>query len=117
MAPANNPELDSLIEDSVGIRTQMQNMQKQYDENRGRIFELLTAADMKSYKYSNYKVFRTEAISIESVSKELLIKALQDVDIPREKKVFIWNNSIKEIQRPAMVTIQTQRKQPSSEPF
>jgi hypothetical protein len=42
MPPLKNPELDSLIEESVGLRNQMQNMQKQYDEKRGRIYNKKT---------------------------------------------------------------------------
>lgn len=51
-------------------------------------------------------VVRSEPISIETVSKELLIQALKEVDIPREKKVFIWNRLIREVQRQAMVMLQ-----------
>jgi hypothetical protein len=100
------PELDSLIDESIALRMQIDQTRKEYDIRRKKIFELLTAADMKSYVHGMCKAVRTEAVSFESVSKELLIKALQDVDIPREKKVFIWNTAIKEVQRPAMVTLQ-----------
>jgi hypothetical protein len=37
----------------------------------------------------------------------LFVKALQEVDIPREKKVFIWNRSIKEVKRPEMVILRS----------
>ena len=82
-------------------------MQEQYDTKRGRILELMTADNRREYRHPLCKVFRTEAVILESVSKELFVKALQEVDIPREKKVFIWNKSIKEIKRPEMVILRT----------
>lgn len=98
-------ELDVLIEESLCLRQEVQAMQEQYDEKRGRILALMTAANQQSYRYGQCKAVRTEAVIIESVSKELFVKALQEVDIPREKKVFIWNHSIKEVKRPETVIL------------
>ncbi|HMD68875.1 MAG TPA: hypothetical protein VKF42_08350 [Chitinivibrionales bacterium] len=100
-------ELDVLIEESLHLRQEVQKMQEQYDGKRGRILELMTADNRREYRYGQCKAVRTEAIILESVSKELFVKALQEVDIPREKKVFIWNKSIKEIKRPEMVILRT----------
>jgi hypothetical protein len=99
-------ELDILIGESVDIRSNIKKMQEEYDGNRSRISELLKEKNLHSYSYGRYRAVLTEEISMEGVSKELLIKALQEVDIPREKKVFIWNHAIKEIKRPAIVMIQ-----------
>lgn len=101
-----NLELDSLIDDSLRIKSELQRMQEHYDANRKRIFDLMSLANQKVYQHGGCKVVRTEQMSIESVSKDLLAKALQEVDIPREKKVFIWNRAIKQILRPAMVVLQ-----------
>lgn len=98
-------ELDVLLEESFRLRREVQRMQEQYDAKRGRILELMTAANQKAYQYGAYKAVRTEAVIIESVSKELFVKALQQADIPREKKVFIWNHSIKEVKRPETVIL------------
>lgn len=103
-------ELDVLIEESLRLRQEVNAMQEQYDEKRGRILALMIAADQRSYRYGSCKAVRTEAVIIESVSKELFVKALKEVDIPREKKVFIWNHSIKEVKRPEMVMLQVARK-------
>ncbi len=100
-------EIETLIGDSVQIRSQIQKLQEQLDLNRKRILDIMTAENRKSYIYGNCRALRTEEISIESVSKELFIKALKDADIPRDKKVFIWNQSIKEVKRPASVMLQT----------
>lgn len=101
-----NSELDTLIDDSLHIKSELQRMQERYDANRKRIFDLMSSANQKVYLHGGCKVVRTEQFSIESVSKDLLAKALQEVDIPREKKVFIWNRSIKQMLRPAMVVLQ-----------
>jgi hypothetical protein len=98
-------ELDVLIEESLRLRQEVCRMQEQYDEKRGRILQIMTTDNQREYRCGQCKVVRTEAIILESVSKELLVKALQEVDIPREKKVFIWNKSVKEIKRPEMVTL------------
>jgi hypothetical protein len=100
-------ELDVLIEDSLRLRQEVQRMQEQYDAKRGRILELMTAANQQMYRYGQCKAVRTVAVTIESVSKELFVKALQEVDIPREKKVFIWNHSVKEVKRPETVILRT----------
>jgi hypothetical protein len=100
-------ELDVLIEESLRLRQEVQALQEQYDEKRGRILALMTAGNQRAYQYGQCKVVRTEAVTIESVSKELFVKALQEVDIPREKKVFIWNHSIKEVKRPETVILRT----------
>ena len=100
-------EIEQLIDQSLQLRSQMQKMQEQYDANRGRILEILAETNRKSYVYGNCRAVRTEEISIESVSKEQFIKALKDVDIPRDKKIFIWNQSIKEVKRPSTVLLQT----------
>ena len=102
-------ELDSLIEQSLDLRRQIQILQEQYDDKRVRILEIMTAEERKNYRFGSWRVFRTEAVSIESVSKELLIQALKEVDIPREKKVFIWNRAIKAVKRPATVMLQINR--------
>ena len=101
-----NSELDSLIDDSLHLKSEMQQMQDKYNANRQRIFDLMTSANQNFYQRGACKAVRTEQISIESVSKDQFAKALQEVDIPREKKVFIWNRSIKQIVRPAMVVLQ-----------
>jgi hypothetical protein len=98
-------ELDVLIEESFRLRQEVQRLQEHYDAKRGRILELMSAANLKEYPCGPYKAVRTEAFIIESVSKELFIKALQEVDIPREKKVFLWNRSMKEVKRPEMVVL------------
>lgn len=100
-------ELDVLIEESLRLRQDVYRMQEQYDAKRGRILELMTADNRREYRHPLCRVSRTEAVILESVSKELFVKALQEVDIPREKKVFIWNKSIKEIKRPEMVILRT----------
>ncbi len=100
-------ELDVLIDESLRLRQEVQRLQEQYDAQRGRILELMTAADTRVYRHGACKAVRTEAIILESVSKDLFVKALQEVDIPREKKVFIWNRSIKEIKKPEMVILRT----------
>ena len=99
-------ELDTLIDDSVRLKGDLQQMQERYTANRKRIFDCMTFANKKIYQRGNCKVIRTEEISIESVSKEQFIKALQEVDIPREKKVFLWNRAMKQVLRPAMVILQ-----------
>jgi hypothetical protein len=99
-------ELNMLIDESLQLRTQVQKLQETYDAKRKRILEIMTDSGQKAYSFGNCKVFRTDPISIESVSKELLIKALKEVDIPRDKKVFIWNTAIKEVLRPATVMLQ-----------
>ena len=103
-------ELDNLIGESLDLRQRIQRMQQEYDAKRGQIFGIMTAANQKVYLNDKCKAIRTEPISIESVSKELFIRALQEADIPREKKVFIWNRSIKEVQRPATVVLQTLKR-------
>jgi hypothetical protein len=100
-------ELDVLIDESVRLRQEVQRLQERYDAKRGRILELMTADNLRTYQYGSCKAMRTEAIILESVSKELFVKALQEVDIPREKKVFIWNRSIKEVKRPEMVILRS----------
>jgi hypothetical protein len=100
-------ELDVLIDESLRLRREVQRLQEQYDAKRSRILELMTAADARVYRHGQCKAVRTEAIILESVSKDLFVKALQEVDIPREKKVFIWNRSIKEIKKPEMVILRT----------
>jgi hypothetical protein len=99
-------ELDSLIDDSLRLKSDLQKLQERYNANRQRIFDLMTSANQKFYQHGACKAMRTEQISIESVSKDQFVKALQEVDIPREKKVFIWNRAIKQIVRPAMVVLQ-----------
>jgi len=99
-------EIDALIDDSLRLKSEMQKMQDRYTANRQRIFDLMSSANQKYYRHGACKAVRTEQISIESVSKELFAKALQEVDIPRDKKVFIWNRAIKQIVRPAMVVLQ-----------
>ena len=100
-------EIDTLIEESLSIRKQVQTLQEQYDAKRGRILALMVAGNQREYRNALCRVFRTEAVIIESVSKELFVKALQEVDIPREKKVFIWNRSIKQVERPETVMLRT----------
>ena len=100
-------ELDTLIEESLNLRQEVQKMQERYDEKRGRILRLMAADNRREYRHPLCKVFRTEAVIIESVSKELFVKALQEADIPREKKVFIWNRSIKQVERPETVILRT----------
>jgi|GEM_PF-1816497 hypothetical protein len=109
-------ELDSLIDDSLRLKSDLQRMQERYDANRNRIFDLMSSANQKVYQHSGCKVVRTEQVSFETVSKDLLAKALQEVDIPREKKVFIWNRAIKQMLRPAMVVLQAHRN-PTGGPF
>ena len=99
-------EIDTLIDESLKLRSQIQQQQEAYDAKRKRILEIMIAADQKFYRYGPCKVVRSEPISIETVSKELFIRALKEVDIPREKKVFIWNRSVREVQRKEMVTLQ-----------
>jgi hypothetical protein len=99
-------ELDTLIDDSLQLKTKIGQLQEQYNANRQRIFKEMSSANQKVYLHGSCKVVRTEQISIESVSKEQFIQALQEVDIPREKKVFIWNRAIKQVLRPAMVVLQ-----------
>jgi hypothetical protein len=103
-------ELDTLIEQSLDLRRQVQTLQDRYDANRGRILEIMAAMNQRSYMFANCRVLRTEAVSVESVSKDLLIQALKEVDIPRDKKVFIWNRAIKEVKRPSTVILQTIRE-------
>jgi hypothetical protein len=98
-------ELDLLIEESLRLRQEVQRLQEQYDAKRGRILALMIAADQQWYRCGSCKAVRTEACTIESVSKELFVKALKEVDIPRDKKVFIWNHSIKEVKRPETVIL------------
>ncbi|HUI92990.1 MAG TPA: hypothetical protein VLX68_12145 [Chitinivibrionales bacterium] len=98
-------EIDVLIEESLRLRREVQRLQEQYDAKRGRILALMVAADRRWYTYGACKAVRTEACSIESVSKELFVKALKEVDIPGEKKVFIWNHSVKEVKRPETVIL------------
>ena len=102
-------EIDILIDESMLLRSEMQKHQDRYDANRRRILEIMTETNRKHYVYKSCKALRTEEISIESVSKEFFIKALKEVDIPRDKKVFIWNASIKEVKRPATIILQTIR--------
>jgi hypothetical protein len=99
-------DLDNLIGESMDLRRQIQDLQQKYDARRSRILGIMTAANQKFYLNDICKAIRTDPVSIESVSKELFIKALQEVDIPREKKVFIWNRSIKEVKRPETVILQ-----------
>jgi polyhydroxyalkanoate synthesis regulator phasin len=99
-------ELDNLIGESMDLRQQIQQLQQEYDAKRGQILGIMTATNRKFYLNDICKAIRTDAISIESVSKELFTKALQEVDIPREKKVFIWNRSVKEVKRPETVILQ-----------
>jgi hypothetical protein len=100
-------ELDNLITESFDLRQNIQDMQQKYDAKRSQILGIMTATNQKFYLNDICKAIRTDAISIESVSKELFTKALQEVDIPREKKVFIWNHSVKEVKRPETVILQT----------
>jgi hypothetical protein len=100
-------ELDTLIDESMRLRSQLHQMQERYDANRQRILSIMTEENKSSYVYGNCKAFRTEPVSVESVTKDLLVKALREVDIPRDKKVFIWNTATKEIQRPSTVILQT----------
>lgn len=109
-------ELNTLIEQSLDLRRQVQTLQDRYDTNRGRILEIMTAMNERSYVFANCRVLRTEAVSIESVSKDLLIQALKEVDIPRDKKVFIWNRAMKEVKRPSTVILQTIREPRASAP-
>lgn len=102
-------ELNDLIEQSLNLRRQVQELQARYDANRGRILEIMTHENRKTYFFGSCKVLRTEAVSVESVSKDLLILALKEVDIPRDKKVFIWNRAVKEVKRPSTVLLQTIR--------
>jgi hypothetical protein len=102
-------ELDTLIDQSLKLRSQVHSLQEQYDANRQRILNIMTDANQKSYTFNDCRVVRTESVSIESVSKDLLIQALKEVEIPRDKKVFIWNRAIKEIKRPSTVILQTIR--------
>jgi hypothetical protein len=102
-------ELDTLIDQSLDLRRQVQELQARYDANRSRILEIMTLENRKTYLYGSCRVLRIEAVSVESVSKELLIAALKEVDIPRDKKVFIWNRAIKEVKRPSTVILQTNR--------
>jgi hypothetical protein len=99
-------ELDNLISESMDLRRQIQDLQQKYDAKRSQILGILIASNRKFYLNDICKAIRTDPVSIESVSKELFIKALQEVDIPREKKVFIWNHSIKEVKRPETVILQ-----------
>jgi polyhydroxyalkanoate synthesis regulator phasin len=99
-------ELDSLISESMDLRRQIQDLQQKYDSKRSRILGIMTATNQKLYLNDICKAIRTDPVSIESVSKELFIKALQEVDIPREKKVFIWNHSVKEVKRPETIILQ-----------
>jgi hypothetical protein len=108
-------ELNTLIEQSLDLRRQVQTLQERYDANRGRILEIMAASNQRTYVFANCRVHRTEAVSIESVSKELLIQALKEVDIPRDKKVFIWNRAIKEVKRPSTVLLQTIRNASGTE--
>jgi polyhydroxyalkanoate synthesis regulator phasin len=100
-------ELDHLVGESMDLRQQIQDLQQKYDAKRSRILGIMTATNRKFYLNDICKAIRTDAISIESVSKELFTKALQEVDIPREKKVFIWNHSVKEVKRPETVILQS----------
>ena len=108
-------EIDTLIDESLKLRSLIQQQQESYDEKRRRILEIMTDANQKSYRYGPCKVTRTEAISIESVSKELFIQALKEVDIPREQKVFLWNRSIREVKRQPMVILQVAGGRPPDE--
>jgi hypothetical protein len=99
-------ELDALIDESLLLRRQTQQLQEQYDAKRKRILAIMTDANQRVYYHGACRAVCTEPISIESVSKELLIKALKEVDIPRDKKVFIWNTAIKEVRRPGTVMLQ-----------
>ncbi|MBN2036677.1 MAG: hypothetical protein JW768_08055 [Chitinispirillaceae bacterium] len=108
-------QLDQLIERSLDLRKQVQALQSQYDDNRRRILEIMAASDQKTYFWRDCRVLRTEEVSIESVSKPLLIQALKEVDIPRDKKVFIWNRAVREIKRPSTVLLQTSRGPSGSE--
>jgi hypothetical protein len=99
-------ELDNLISESFDLRQQIQQLQQEYDAKRSQILGIMTATNQKFYLNDICKAIRTDPISIESVSKELFIKALQEVDIPREKKVFIWNRSVKEVKRPGTIILQ-----------
>ncbi|MBN1130011.1 MAG: hypothetical protein JXA71_13550 [Chitinispirillaceae bacterium] len=105
-----------MIGESLDLRRQVQTLQERYDGNRGRILEIMTAENRKNYTFANCRVVRTEEVSIESVSKELLIQALKEVDIPREKKVFIWNHAMREVKRPSTVILQAQRNAGSATP-
>ena len=109
-------ELDMLIDESLLLRNRISGLREEYEEKRRHILELLNAADMKTYVHGSCRVVRTEAVSIESVSKELLIDALREVDIPRDKKVFIWKHAIREIQRPATVMLMQSRPSPGAAP-
>jgi polyhydroxyalkanoate synthesis regulator phasin len=100
-------ELDNLIGESIDLRRQIQDLQQKYDAKRGQILGIMTATNQKFYLNDICKAIRTDPVSMESVSKELFIKALQEVDIPREKKVFIWNRSVKEVKRPEIVILQS----------
>ena len=107
-------EIENLIDQSVQIRSRIQKLQEQLDSNRRRILDIMVAENRKAYVFGNCRAVRTEEISIESVSKELFIRALKEVDISRDKKVFLWNQSIKEVKRPATVVLQTVKgRQPS----
>lgn len=46
-------ELDVLIEESLRLRQEVNAMQEQYDEKRGRILALMIAADQRSYRYGS----------------------------------------------------------------
>jgi hypothetical protein len=98
-------ELDVLIEESFHMRKEVQRLQDQYNAKRGRILALMSAANQRVYWYGPCKVIRTEGVIMENVSKEQFIQALKEVDIPREKKVFIWNRSVKQVHRPEMVML------------
>ena len=102
-------ELDNLIGESMDLRQQIHDLQQKYDAKRSQILGIMTATNQKFYLNDICKAIRTDPISIESVSKELFIKALQEVDIPREKKVFIWNHSVKEVKRPETVILQARK--------
>ena len=107
-------ELDQLIEQSLDLRRQVQTLQASYDANRGRILEIMTRENRKTYLLGSCRVLRTEEVSIESVTKDLLIQALKEVDIPRDKKIFIWNRAVKEVKRPSTVLLQTVRSPAAS---
>jgi hypothetical protein len=109
-------ELDTIIEQSLNLWRQVQTLQERYDANHGRILEIMAAMNQRTYMVANCRVVRTEAVSVESVSKDLLIAALKEVDIPRDKKVFIWNRAIKEVKRPSTVILQTIREPLTSAP-
>ena len=102
-------ELDSLIEQSLDLRRRVQELQAQYDANRSRILEIMAGENRNTYLYGSCRVLRTGEVFVESVSKDMLIQALKEVDIPREKKVFIWKRAVKKVWRPSTVLLQRNR--------